>query len=205
MVNRASPLRKALLTTAVAVFAILAVLGMNTVARYDGPEFARAQVGSPIAVESATPDVPTETATATATIPEETNTPVIEEPTLTPTATATVDPCDVAGLAKHADPCETPVATATATFDPDEGEPTVDPTIQIVETEEPIVELPNTGAGSTAPEVKASNHVASGHYITSGCFYGWYQSLYGTAYLYDPVWNRHSFYNTYLLNHWYRC
>lgn len=108
--------------------------------------------------------------------------PVTEVPTVTTTTTTT------------------PVVTATATVEVTETplpEETAQPTI-IVD------ELPNTGSGSTAREVKSSNHVTQSHYIGSVCWNGWYQSIYGNVAFVDQY-GRHYYYNTWMYNHWYRC
>lgn len=86
-------LRKFSFIAVVALIAMLAVVGVGTLARYDGPSFASATYGSPVASPSAVPNSPTAEPTIDPTlIPEETNTPVIVDNTPTPTPNATEEP-----------------------------------------------------------------------------------------------------------------
>lgn len=65
-----------------------------------------------------------------------------------------------------------------------------------------VYQLPNTGVGSTAREVKVSNHVGW-HYVSSYCSYGYYRNLYSYAYYWDG-WS-HLFSQRWEQNTWYRC
>jgi hypothetical protein len=81
-----------------------------------------------------------------------------------------------------------PTATATATLEP-VATATV-PTVDFI-TPIPVDTLPSTGAGSTAREVKASNH--TGWHYSQWCDSGWllYYRWYGVA---NP-WGGHTVYS----------
>lgn len=131
-----STLSRVSLAVIAAVIAVVLISAFNIGLPSYG--YSYAQNGSPVASPSAVPNSPTATSTVepsvTATIPEETNTPVVCEDQ----------------YFKNGE-CETPVPTATATPDPDEAEPTIT-------VEEPIFVLPSTGVGSTALLIHQSNH-----------------------------------------------
>lgn len=67
-----------------------------------------------------------------------------------------------------------------------------------------VLEMPATGAGTTAREVKSANHYSSRHYISTICWGGYWQNKYGAvaAVLSDGT---HYYQYTWLESQNYRC
>lgn len=100
-------------------------------------------------------------------------------------------------------PVGSPVGTPTLPTPVTEiPEDTAQPTVVVDDVL--IAELPSTGAGTTAREVKASNHYSGRHYISTICYAGWWQNKYGSvSYVYSN--GTHLYSSTWLEYTNYRC